>query len=100
MLQDQGQIAYFEKRGSSLLLYWTSVHEGFERDVAIAFVGSVPGQYTGSACYVYEYYNKKNIKWIPGFTLEVERAYSVWNSVVNSTVHRSFTANNYGNCLR
>lgn len=79
LLQDQGQIAYFEKRGSSLLLYWTSVHEGFERDVAIAFVGSVPGQYTGSACYVYEYYNKKNIKWIPGFTLEVERAYSVWN---------------------
>lgn len=45
-LQEDGEIAYFEKRGSSLLLYWTNVPAGFEKEVAIAFVGSVPGHFS------------------------------------------------------
>ena len=70
-LQEDGEIAYFEKRGRSLLLYWTNVPAGFEKEVAIAFVGSVPGHFSGAASYVYEYYNKKNIRWIPGLSLDV-----------------------------
>ena len=71
-LQERGEIAYFEIRGKSLILYWTNIPSTFSMDVDIPLVGSIPGSYQAAASYIYEYYDKDNIYWMKGMDLTVK----------------------------
>ena len=70
-LKERGDIAYFEVRGRSLVLYWMQVPSEFDLSVDIPMMGSMPGVYSSAASYVYEYYDKNNVFWMSGVKLTV-----------------------------
>lgn len=71
-IQEEGVFDYFEVRGRDLIVYWEAVPAEFERKFYVAMIPLVPGFYQTPASYVYEYYNKDNIYWIPGMTLIID----------------------------
>lgn len=70
-LKERGEIAFFEIRGKSLIVYWESVPNGFTFEMDIPMIASMPGTYHAAASYVYEYYDKDNVFWIKGLDLVV-----------------------------
>lgn len=71
-LKERGEIAYFEIRGNSLILYWTHVSSDFSLEMDLPMIGSIPGTYHATASYVYEYYDKDNVFWLDGMDLVVK----------------------------
>ena len=71
-IQEKGTFDYFEIQEGDLIVYWESVPAKFERVFQVAMIPLVPGLFNTPASYVYEYYNKENIYWVPGMSLSVD----------------------------
>ena len=71
-IQEKGTFDYFETQEGDLIVYWESVPAKFERVFQVAMIPLAPGLFNTPASYVYEYYNKENIYWVPGMSLSVD----------------------------
>ena len=69
-------ISFFEVQGVYLALYWQNMLKNQEVEIPLGFVGKFPGEFTGPACRVYEYYNPENEVWMKGLTAIVMKGSS------------------------
>lgn len=71
-LEKRGMISSFEMKGNELILYWRGLSPNEEKEFVIHSNGEIPGDYKGSASYIYEYYNNKAKAWLDGIIIKIK----------------------------
>eukprot|EP00271_Cylindrocystis_brebissonii_P001490 TRINITY_DN1174_c0_g1_i3.p1 TRINITY_DN1174_c0_g1~~TRINITY_DN1174_c0_g1_i3.p1 ORF type:complete len:1643 (-),score=346.01 TRINITY_DN1174_c0_g1_i3:2418-7346(-) len=74
-LVTRGTLPFYEVRGSrEVVLYWRSLPAKGEISLRLEVSGGVPGQYTGPASRVYEYYTNEYKHWVAPLTANISAA--------------------------
>lgn len=70
-LVKEEQISFFEIRGLDIVLYWKGLGANESRSIRLHVKGDIPGEYSGSASWLYEYYYDESKYWVEGMKLSV-----------------------------